>query len=219
MIITIDGPAGVGKTTIGIKLTQTLNSISEKTFYFLDTGLLYRLVATNYENLDKLNLTDLIQFEDFKKDENYDEKYSFLYTEEIAMKTSKISQIKEIRDKINSEIRRKVEITKANHECGFVFTGRDCGTVIFPKADYKFYLYASPHERAKRRMKQYEKQGKTQDFNQILHSIIQRDEEDSKRQISPLPNIHNLPKDFIIIISDNLTVEQTVQKFLEYIKL
>ncbi|MCS7165421.1 MAG: (d)CMP kinase [Candidatus Calescibacterium sp.] len=219
MIITIDGPAGVGKTTIGIKLTQTLNSTSKKTFYFLDTGLLYRLVAINYEKLDRFNIADLIQFEDFRKEINYEEKYSFLYTEEVAVKTSKISQIKEVREKINDEIRKKVKTTKAKHDCGFIFTGRDCGTVIFPEADYKFYLYASPYERAKRRIKQYEKLGKPQDLNQILHSIIQRDEEDSKRQIAPLPTIHNLPKDFIIIISDNLTIEQTVQKFLEYIKI
>ncbi|MCS7244431.1 MAG: (d)CMP kinase [Candidatus Calescibacterium sp.] len=232
MIVTIDGPSGVGKTTIGIKITQKLNIKSNKIFFFLDTGIVYRIVALNIadtpnqvndENLnsmdlDSINIDDLIEFENFKTPINYEEKYKFLYKEEIAIKTSKISQIPKIRELITNGIRKKVERIKLQQASGFIITGRDCGTVIFPNADYKFYLYASPQTRAQRRINQYKQLGKQADFNQILSQIIQRDEEDSKRNISPLPTIENLPPDFILIISDNLTIDQTTQKIMEYIK-
>lgn len=229
MIITIDGPSGVGKTTIGIKLTITLNQNSKikKSFYFLDTGISYRILANCIPNTENLNLHDhqlynkIAEFENMKNDqdiENFNLKYQHLYTEEIALKTSQLSQIKEVRDLITKIIRKKIK-EMSNSKTGFILTGRDCGTTILPKADYKFYLYASAETRAQRRFQQYINSGKKVDFKEILQQIIERDQKDQSRKLSPLPNVTNLPKDFILILSDNLSIEQTINEFLKYIKV
>ncbi|MFN4220469.1 MAG: (d)CMP kinase [bacterium] len=217
-IITIDGPSAVGKTTIGIKLSEKLSLIKNKPFLFLDTGIVYRLAAY----LQKLN--NSISKEEIKNrielNVNYEEKYPFLYTEEIALLTSKISQQENIRQLLTSSIREKIyELSLESSVDGFILTGRDCGTVIFPEADYKFFLYATPETRAHRRLNQYKQihPNSKIKFNEILEKIKQRDFEDTNRKISPLPTIDNLPPSFILIITDNLSVEETIEKMINYI--
>lgn len=217
LIITIDGPSAVGKTTIGIKLTEKLSLIKNRPFLFLDTGIVYRLAAY----LQKLN--NSISKEEIKKymefNVNYEKQYPFLYTEEIALLTSKISQQENMRHLLTLSIREKVYEMKGNNG-GFVLTGRDCGTVIFPGADYKFFLYASPEIRAQRRLNQYQKiyPSLKIKFEEILQKIKQRDSEDTNRKISPLPTLNNLPPSFILIITDNLSIEETLEKIINYIK-
>ncbi|MEN3015342.1 MAG: (d)CMP kinase [bacterium] len=222
MIITIDGPSGTGKTTIGIKLTIKLNKTTKYSFYFIDTGLVYRMYTfktISSLNHSSINPNKVVIIDKLYKNPNYEKKYSYLYTEEIALKTSELSKVKENRQFITNQIREKVkQIREKQKNSGFVVVGRDCGTVIFPQADFKFYLYTNPHIRAKRRIKQYEKLGIKTEYRQILQQIIRRDLEDSLREESPLPPIQNLPPDFIPIISDNLTITQTVNEILKKIK-
>jgi len=99
--------------------------------------------------------------------------------------------------------------------------GRDSGTVVFKNADFKFFLYASNYIRAIRRYNQYKQNNsdilKNLSFHEILIGIIKRDEQDKNRKYAPLPDVNNLPKDFILINTDNLTTKQTLDKIISYI--
>lgn len=219
LIITIDGPSAVGKTTIGMKLAEKLSGMRAKPFLFLDTGIVYRL-ATYHQKLN-----NSISKEEIKKqiefNINYEEKYPFLYTEEIALLTSKISQQENIRQLLTLSIRERIYELKLERKYGgFILTGRDCGTVIFPEADYKFFLYATPEVRAQRRLNQYLKiyPNSKIKFDEILQKIKQRDFEDTTRKISPLPTPDNLPSSFILIITDNLSPEETLEKIINHIE-
>ncbi|MEM2175669.1 MAG: (d)CMP kinase [Candidatus Micrarchaeia archaeon] len=222
MIITIDGPAGVGKTSVAILLSIELQKLFHYPFYFIDTGIIYRMFSFYHLNKQKIEINSIITLENFENIsepiDQFQKKYSFLYTEEIAIHTSKISQLSEIRELINKGIREKVFEIKKDRKAGFILTGRDCGTVIFKEADFKFYIYASIQIRAQRRYLQYLSEGKKNiKYEEILEKIRKRDEEDMNRKISPLPKPDNLPADFILINTDSLDLQQTVKKIISHI--
>lgn len=231
MIITIDGPVSSGKTTIGLLLSIELSNIYKKNFYFLDTGLIYRkytfLLLNNNNTLIKNNLNNLKKFPKFKIDnfkdlifkntdlETFKEKTNYLFTEEIAIITSKLATKKIIRDYLN-----KIQLKLVNFK-DVVVVGRDSGSVVFKDAEFKFFLYASNYIRAIRRYYQYKKNNPNilneLSFHDILIKIIKRDNQDKKRKYAPLPDINNLPKDFILINTDNLTIDQTINKIISFI--
>ncbi len=225
MIITIDGPVASGKTTIGFLLSIKLSEIYQKKFYFLDTGLIYRkyaylLLINNKSNKNpqfkKFNIKHFqeliisnITLEEFEKKINY------LFTEEIAIYTSKIATKKRIRDYLTS-----IQIKLVNNKDAII-VGRDSGSIVFRNANFKFFLYASNYIRALRRYYQYKQNNplilKKISFNDILNKIIERDNQDKSRKYAPLPDINNLPNDFILINTDNLTITQTIEKIIHII--
>lgn len=203
MIIAIDGPSGSGKSSIAKKISQILN------FNHLDTGAMYRLLALKLKKENRefskdilKNLNIYIKGDKFYLD-NIDVSLE-IRENEISKLASSISKIKEVRDYMVSLQR---ELSK---DSNVVLDGRDIGTVVFPNADFKFFITASPSIRAKRRFKE----SKNISYETILEDIIKRDNQDITRDISPLEKA----KDAIEINTDDLNLDQVINKIIKIIK-
>lgn len=209
MIIAIDGPAGSGKGTVAKLVAKKLNFIN------IDTGAMYRCVALRMlqNNINLNNSLEIqkilneikIEFKDEKVILNGSDVSKEIRTIEVSNFVSPVSTIGFIREKM-VELQRKL-----GEEKNVVMEGRDIGTVVFPNADLKIYLEATPEERARRRVKQNLNNCIISDFEQILNDIIERDIRDSTRKISPLKKAD----DAIVIDSTNLTIEEVVNKIIE----
>jgi cytidylate kinase len=208
-IVTIDGPSGAGKSTISSLVAAELG------FAYLDTGAMYRAVGLKVQNshidpenaieLDSvLNNLDLkLQAVDGATLVLLDKKdvSGNIRTPEMSMLASRISAIGAVRDKL----------TALQREIGgrgkVVAEGRDMGTVVFPEARWKFFLDATPEERARRRVLQLQEKGQKVDKENILEQIIKRDEADSARALAPLKPAD----DAIIVDSSKLPIEEVVR--------
>jgi CMP/dCMP kinase len=212
LLITIDGPAGAGKTTVSRSLARKLG------YRYLDTGALYRAVAlkaaengvSSDRDLEMLcqNITLHFVYEDgvfrlFCNGEDVTEK---IRTNEISMMASKISAKPVVRKtllNVQREIGEKKEV---------IAEGRDMGTVVFPDADIKFFLDATSKTRALRRYQEIGLQS-AQTLKQVEDQIRKRDKNDSSRELAPL----KAAPDAIIIDSTKFSVEQVVEQMLKYI--
>lgn len=207
MQIAIDGPAGSGKSTVAKKIAEKLNII------YIDTGAMYRAITLKLKDIDKkfyeeaCNDTN-IEFINNKIFLDGKDVSSQIRSEEISKLTSDISKIDFVRKKLVSI---QKEIADKN---SVVMEGRDITTVVLPDADYKFYLNASPEIRAKRRTLQLKEKGLNADYEEILRDIKKRDNNDIKRENSPL----KVADDAIVIDSSNLTAEESIEKILSYIR-
>ena len=215
VIITIDGPAGAGKSTVSKILAEKLG------YLYLDTGSLYRALA--YQALKSetpLNnesaLADLCLRTEIKL-KNIDGKMKVfldgmdvaenIRSEEVGVAASKISAYAAVRQCL-FHLQRQ-----AGADGKLVAEGRDMGTVVFPHADYKFYLDASMEERTKRRLNELLEKRKPAEYQSVQKDIMARDQQDTTRQLSPL----KIPADAIIIDSTNLSVAEVVKKIFESI--
>ncbi|MDO9565240.1 MAG: (d)CMP kinase [Candidatus Desulfaltia sp.] len=214
ILITIDGPAGAGKTTVSRSLAKRLG------YRYIDTGALYRGVAFEAKSKglshdDDVGLENLCMSLDLK----------FIFTEEVS---HLFSNNKDITDQIRSpeismfasavsarpvvrryllDLQRDMGVGK-----GVVFEGRDMGTVVFPGADIKFFLDASSRTRALRRYK--ELASKTSlTIEEIEQDINQRDKNDSTRSLAPLKPA----EDAIIVDSTDLSADEVVELMLSHI--
>ncbi len=211
MIIALDGPAGSGKSTIA-KLIAKQNKIS-----YLDTGAMYRMVTFYLLNnkidlanealvADELkNISLKIEKEDFYlNEENVNE---VIRSIEVTKNVSVVAAQKAVREFLVEEQRQIASSTAC------ILDGRDIGTVVFPNADYKFFLTASAQVRAKRRYDQNVGNANEQSFEEILSEIIRRDELDSTRKESPLKKAD----DAIEVDSSNLTIEEVAKEIYNVI--
>lgn len=212
LLITIDGPAGAGKTTVSRNLANRLG------YRYLDTGALYRAVAfkvienkvssdRDLEELCRKLTINYVQkdgvFRLFCNGEDVTDK---IRTEKISMMASKISAKPVVRKALLSlqrEIGEKKDV---------VAEGRDMGTVVFPDADIKFFLDASVETRALRRFNELGLRS-SQALSQVENQIRKRDKNDSSRDVAPLKAAH----DAITIDSTTLSAEQVVEQMLQYI--
>ena len=207
MQIAIDGPAGSGKSTVAKKIAEKLNII------YIDTGAMYRAITLKLKDIDKkfyeeaCNNTN-IEFINNKIFLDGKDVSSQIRSEEISKLTSDISKIDFVRKKLVSI---QKEIADKN---SVVMEGRDITTVVLPDADYKFYLNASPEIRAKRRTLQLKEKGLNADYKEIIRDIKKRDNNDIKRENSPL----KVADDAIVIDSSNLTAEEAIEIILSYIR-
>ena len=216
-VITIDGPAGAGKSTVSKTLAKKLDYI------YLDTGALYRALA--YKTLKlKISLDEVSalanlcsnttvvlknidgQMQVYVDGEDVEER---IRTEEVGLAASKISTFAVVRERLLNLQR------KAGAEGGIVAEGRDMGSVVFPLADYKFYLDANLEERIKRRHKELLEKGVSVEYKSIQKDMFARDKQDKQREIAPL----KAPDGAIIIDSDNLSVPEVVEKIIFYISI
>jgi len=216
-IVTIDGPAGAGKSTISKILAQNLDYI------YLDTGALYRALA--YKALKKkISLEDIPALADlcsstavvlknidgrmkvYVDGEDVEEK---IRTEEVSMAASKISTFAVVREKLLNLQR------EAGAQGGIIAEGRDMGSVVFPHADYKFYLDAQLEERIRRRYKELLEKGVSVEYQSVQKDILARDKQDKQRKIAPL----KVPEGAVIIDSDNLSVGGVVERIISYISI
>lgn len=212
MIIAIDGPAGAGKSTIAKKLSKQMG------YMYLDTGAIYRTIT-----LDLCNRNIDIENKELLEDSlaDIDMKYTMdhiylngkivddeIRTESISQKTSQYSSKSEIRV-FAVDMQRNISLNE-----DIVLEGRDIGTVVFPNADYKFYLTASEEVRGKRRYKDMVDKGMDTSLNAIINSIKERDFNDKNREISPLAKAD----DAIEIDTTSMTIDEVVEKMVSCIK-
>ena len=183
IIVTIDGPAGAGKST-------TAKAVSEKTgLPYLDTGALYRAVAWKLdkegvapEDGEKIaeTLKDFkIEVAGGKVTANGEDVTRAIRTARVDSIVSAYAARPEVRDALTG-------FQRAQAANGLVADGRDMGTVIFPDAELKIFLTASAEERARRRCAEREAKGESADYDEILKQVIERDRYDMTREIAPL---------------------------------
>jgi cytidylate kinase len=217
-VITVDGPAASGKSTVGRLLAYKLG------YTFLDSGILYRVVAQNVINYgvepenesDVIRLSELLGFE-IKPACNSTDPSPMIFilgneVDEKALHTSEIDKIVPIVAKYRGirQLIRTFQMTIAA-QGQIVMAGRDIGTVVLPDADLKVYLTVSVEERARRRYSDVLKLGVNQTVDEILQQLKQRDELDENRNISPMkPAV-----DAIIIEADGFTPNDIVDKIIK----
>lgn len=213
-IITIDGPSGSGKSTISRMLAAKLY------FTYLDTGAMYRGVGLKVEKTgtdleDTSALLKLLDKLDLHLEPNgNDDVRVFLDGEDVSLeiRTAEMGLVAS-RVSANKEVRKK--LTKLQQDLGrrgsIVAEGRDMGTVVFPGADFKFFLDASPEERARRRHEQLKERGQDADYDNILAQIIKRDEDDSTRALAPLKPA----EDAIIVDSSKMNTEEVLDYMIK----
>ena len=215
IVVAIDGPAGSGKGTVTKLVGEKLGLVN------IDTGATYRcvtLAAINkgykLEEENKIvNLLNEIDIE-FKKKEN-EEKVLLngkdvtkeIRSKEVNEMVSQVSHIPKVRENM-ANFQRKIAEGK-----NVIMEGRDIGTNVFPNADVKIYLDATPEERAKRRMKQNEEKGIEISYEEILENIKFRDHNDKTSSVAPLKQA----EDAIYIDSSNLSIEEVTEKIIEII--
>ena len=202
IVITIDGPAASGKGSLSKKISKDLN------FYYMETGVYYRGFASLfYQN--QVNILDLPSFisnldiNEFKEYVTHNKKK--LYSTKVTKLASKLAKNLDIRTflvKIQQDMIIKLE-KKFN---GIILEGRDCGSVVAPKADLKFYLIASLKVRAERRFNQFVKEKKEISYEQVLSDLKERDVQDKNREHSPLQK----PKEAVVIDNSDYNFEETI---------
>lgn len=216
LIITIDGPSGVGKGTLALHLVERLQ------LNYLNSGSIYRSIAYIAENnsidLDDteelINIGNSITFKIISDrhdvDIIYDDKVinNLIFNEETAKIASEISSNKALRLSLVSIQRSFAK------EPGLIAEGRDMGSVIFPNAEIKFFLTANNKTKAKRRLKQLKEKGINVSLTQLIDELNARDKRDSTREASPLI----VPDDALVIKTDNKSIKDVQEEAIKHIK-
>ncbi|MCF8056082.1 MAG: (d)CMP kinase [Desulfocapsa sp.] len=218
-VVTIDGPSGVGKSTISRRVAANLS------FTYLDTGAMYRAVALHLKetavdlddeaslrtSLDTLSLKLLPaagESDDVGVILNGRDVSQDIRSPEMSMLASKVSALSPVREKL-THMQQEI-----GREGNIVAEGRDTGTVVFPLASWKFYLDADPKERMRRRAEQLREKGEQVDEGELLQMIIKRDHDDQARTIAPLCKA----EDALLVDTGMLTINEVTEVLLRVIK-
>lgn len=217
MIITIDGPAGSGKSTVSKTVAERLGIL------YVDTGAMYR--ALTLKALDKgLDLKDENSLVNMAKDTKIELLYDkdnkltvFLDKKDVSkrIRTSELTKNIKFIAGIPGVRKEMVKMQRriARNGKGAVLEGRDIGTVVFPDADKKFYLDADFKERVRRRYEELIEMGQNVNLASIEEDVRIRDKSDMERKVAPLKKAD----DAISIDTTDLSVEETVEKILSYL--
>ena len=213
MIIAIDGPSASGKSTTAKGIAKKLKILH------IDTGAMYRAITYVLKN-DRIVYKNKKILSDYLKRVEI----SFNNQNEVCLNGTCIS--KDIRSKAVTEmvsnisaldlVRKKMVLSQRkiaqNRDC--ILDGRDIGSVVFPNAEYKFFLDAKIEDRAKRRLKEFSSYGEKITYQEVIDQLKNRDRLDSTRKISPLIR----SKDAILIDTSKLTIKQQIEKIISFIK-
>ena len=213
LVIAVDGPAGAGKSTIAKLIAEKLN------INYIDTGAMYRAITYKclQNNIDINNEEEVIKI---AKDREIDFKDNNIYlngeilkdeirTMEVSNNVSNVAKIKEVRY-LMVDVQRNIGKVSS-----VILDGRDIGSYVFPNADYKFFLVATPEERGKRRYKELVNKGYDVNLEEIISDIIKRDEIDSNREFAPLVKAD----DAIEIDTTGKSINEVVQSVLSKINI
>jgi len=218
IIIAIDGFSSTGKSTIAKQLAKTLG------FVYVDTGAMYRAVTlyaiqNNYISKDNFKVHDFVMQLDninlsfkFNASLGFSEMYlngnnveNKIRTMEVSGLVSTVSTIPEVRQQL---VKLQREIGKNS---GLVMDGRDIGTVVFPEAELKLFITASPEIRAKRRYNELTQRKEKVSYDEVLKNVIERDYIDSNRKHSPLIKA----EDAIEIDNSNLSLDEQFAQIMQ----
>lgn len=192
-LVTIDGPSGVGKTTLGSLLAKELNS------NFFSSGKLYRNIARYLNSNPSSDISDISldindELEITLNSTSYQD--IELYEKDVNSKSSEIAKLKEVRKLVSKSLQNLPKKLSS----GLIVEGRDMGSVVFPNADLKIYLDADIDIRAQRRLKQ-------SNDSETKEDLLQRDENDINRLESPLM----IPENALYIDNSNMKMDEVVK--------
>ena len=213
-IIAIDGPAASGKSTLGMRLAQTLG------YLYLDTGVMYRAVTLaalerGVPVEDEDGVSDIacqvdivVRLPSVDDQRQYD---VLLDGEDVTWKI-RISEVDANVSLVSSYPIVRQEMTRIQREIGLagnvVMVGRDIGTVVLPEADLKIYLVASLEERAMRRTRECKQRGEQSDYEESLSMMRERDRFDSTRELAPL-----MPApDAVVVDTSDMTADEVLEQ-------
>ena len=211
--IAIDGPSGAGKSTIAKAVARRLG------IDYIDTGAMYRAIGLKMLSrglamedsqalLDMLAETE-IDFAGGRVILDGQAVDSLIRTPEVSKAASDCSALAPLRSKL-VELQRKMGKTKS-----VIMDGRDIGTNVLTDAEYKYFLTASPEERALRRYKEMQEKGQESDYDKVLAQIIERDHNDSTRALNPLRKAEDAEE----IDSTHMTIDQVVDYICSQVTL
>ncbi|MCR5186649.1 MAG: (d)CMP kinase [Clostridia bacterium] len=214
-VVAIDGPAGSGKGTITKLVGEKVGLLN------IDTGAMYRcvtlyMIENDIKPDDKDSINKMLENIDIRMEVKNNESRFFLNGRDVSKeirekavneRVSPYSQIPEIR-KAMAVLERK-----SGENADIIMEGRDIGTSIFPDADVKIYLDATPEERARRRLKQNLEKGLVMSYEDVLKAIIQRDNNDKNRTVDPLRQAD----DATYLDTTELSIDEVVEKVIEII--
>ena len=214
--IAIDGPAGAGKSTLAKRVAEKLCRP------YMDTGAMYRAAAlaalrTGTDMTDNDAAAELlkhIRMEVIYREDGQhvlldgEDVNKELRREEMGKAASLFSKLRAVRDKL-AAVQRETA-----HKTGAVLDGREIGTFVIPETPYKFYVTASPEERARRRVEQLREKGEYADTEKILADIIARDEQDKNREYAPLKQA----EDAVLIDTTHLSIDEAEEIILRHIR-
>ncbi|MGC1614790.1 MAG: (d)CMP kinase [Candidatus Acidiferrum sp.] len=216
LTIAIDGPAGSGKSSLAKRVAQTLG------YLYLDSGAMYRALALkavrktialdNVAALEQLARATHVELKPPTLDQEAAGSKNRVFLDgkevtlairaaEVAQAASKLATIAGVREILVAEQQR------AGAGGGVVMEGRDIGTVVFPLAELKIFLEASPEERAERRWKEHQEKGEAMPLAQVLEEVRERDRRDRERKVSPLVRA----SDAVLVDNTAMDVEETAR--------
>ncbi len=212
IVVTIDGPAGTGKSTVAREVAKKLG------FLYLDTGALYRAAAVAIEDSGcrAINSKDCarvlnrstVDFSDGHVFLNGIDVTRRIRSQSISSLASEIAVYPSVRNAL-------LELQRSFREKdSLVAEGRDTGSVVFPDADIKIYLDASPEERARRRYEEMVSKGFVISYEKVLDELRERDSRDSSRATAPLV----IPQHAVVVDTTHLSIENVVRIVLDKVR-
>src|SRR3989441_3246414 len=215
MIIAIDGPSAAGKSTLGRMLARELGLL------YLDTGSMYRAVAlavleSSVNATDDIAVGSLASRVDIDLAGDPDSLRVTLDGQDVTeqIRSEEVTHMSSVVSTIPAVRRAMVERQRGMGRRGAVLNGRDIGTVVFPDADVKFFLTASPEARAQRRFTEGQKQDSKISFEETFADMTERDRRDTARADSPLLKAD----DAVLIDSSGLSIDEVFAKMMEAIR-
>lgn len=219
--IAIDGFSSTGKSTLAKALAKSLGYI------YIDTGAMYRAVTLfamrkgliSTKSFDQARLVELLDTFDVHFEYNVSKGYADIYlnqenveelirTLEVSQFVSQIAAVSEVRRKL---VEQQQNLGKAK---GIVMDGRDIGTVVFPDAELKIFMTASPEIRAERRFKELKEKNSNVEYEEVFRNVVERDQIDTAREDSPLVKA----ADAVEIDNSNLSREEQFDLILQLVK-
>jgi len=215
MIIAIDGPSGAGKSSLGRMLARELELL------YIDTGSMYRAVAlavleSSISATDDIAVGSLASRVDIDLAGDPDSLSVMLDQRDVSdrIRDDDVTDISSIISTIPAVRRAMVRRQRQLGERGAVLNGRDIGTVVFPNADIKFFLTASPEERAQRRLAEEREHNPAATYNEVLADMIERDRRDTTRADSPLA----AADDAVLIDTTAVPIDEVFQRMMEIVR-